>query len=1329
TGAGAAALAATQVLTLGAAGGTVSIPSSTGVLTLGGGIAPSSSGALAKSGPGTVIIPGDSGWLGGVVVNAGTLRAGFGTGGISSLTVASSGVMDFRNASGQALALSGALSLAAGSRLVFELGTSSDRLSTAAAASASGVITLDFQNITGFGAGTYTILSAPLGGLTSGNATYALGLAPAGYNYTINQTDTDVTLGVVTYVPIYWTNSQATGSWATLASGASNWATDSAGTVNYGATPASSDTVVFSFTGAGSSSVVTTLDASYTLDGLQFVSGDGSVASVTVAANGVGNILTLAPSSTSGGLYVGPSAGAAVISAPVVASNASVPSQTWNVDGTGANGSSLAISGPVTFNASVTKAGGGVLTLSGANGGTGSFNLAAGSLNLNSGTAVGQGTFALSPGVTIDNTSGAALALTANNPMTWNNFTFAGTKNLDLGTGSVTLALNTIVTVSASTLTVGGTIGDAGANRSLTKDGAGTLLLGGAVTVGGGLTLQAGSLTLASASTISGGVTLQSGVLTLSSANTINGGVAVNGGTLNLGHAEALAGATLTLGGGSFDDVAGADLNVALAGMTWAGNFSFIGSKNISVGTAPVTLGANIQLTTSAGSLTVNGVIDDGVSTFGLTKAGAGTLVLGGANTYGGDTALLQGSLTFTSNQNLAATTNSLTFGTAGGTTVASLDLSAASATFGGALTVQTNSASANTITIGSGQTLRFNGAVTVGAATGPTTTLLTVTGAGTFTIGAAGAPTNANVQLGNSATTNSSNAATWDMSGLGTFYANLGTGTFRVGDPTNSGGTGTAGSTLILPPTATILATTLTSDSPANTFTQAIKLGSALTTLQVGTITIGGGANRAVGTLDFSTGAGSLTVRDLAGTGRAAMNVQNGSTATASSVSGSVDLTGHSADLMLSTLAIGGRSAGTAAAGTGTFKFDTGTLNATTVNVAARTGTTLTSSTITGTFNLGGGTSTIGTLTLSTNSVALTSGSSTGDAVSTVAISGGTHGIGTVTMGVNTVAAAYASGADTNATINLSGGAVTVSTAFSMGAQNSANNAATTVNTAVSALNISGGSLTLSGTVDLKMGSTTLDVNNAATATIAITGTGALTVGGNITSAVFAGSTVTNTITLNGGTLDMDGGTIGASTAPITLALQSGTLKNLADLNGGGALLKSTSATVILAGTNAYAGNTTFAAGGGVLQLGNSNALPDGSGKGNVDTTNGTLNLNGFSDTINGLAGTGVVDNLAAGTTSTLTVGGNNTTSAFAGTIQNTAAGSSLALVKTGTGTQTFSTANTFTGGTTISGGVVQVDNGGALGNGTITFSGSGVRLAVAGGQTLTNAIVIGSN
>jgi autotransporter-associated beta strand protein len=56
------------------------------------------------------------------------------------------------------------------------------------------------------------------------------------------------------------------------------------------------------------------------------------------------------------------------------------------------------------------------------------------------------------------------------------------------------------------------------------------------------------------------------------------------------------------------------------------------------MGTGAVTLGGNRIVTVSANTLTVGGVIDDGVNIYSLTKTGVGRLNLTAANTYSGDT-------------------------------------------------------------------------------------------------------------------------------------------------------------------------------------------------------------------------------------------------------------------------------------------------------------------------------------------------------------------------------------------------------------------------------------------------------------------------------------------------------------------------------------------------------------------------------------------------------------------------------------------------------------------------------------------------------------------
>jgi len=132
--------------------------------------------------------------------------------------------------------------------------------------------------------------------------------------------------------------------------------------------------------------------------------------------------------------------------------------------------------------------------------------------------------------------------------------------------------------------------------------------------------------------------------------------------------------------------------------------------------------------------------------------------------------------------------------------------------------------------------------------------------------------------------------------------------------------------------------------------------------------------------------------------------------------------------------------------------------------------------------------------------------------------------------------------------------------------------------------------------------------------------------------------------------------------------------------------LTKAGTGNLVLSGANTYGGDTIITA--GKLELGATGVIPDGSGKGNVLLT-GTLDLNSFSETINGLSGTGTVDTVAGGTP-TLTVGGNDATSSFSGVIKNTAG--SLALTKIGAGTLTLSGSNTYIGATTVNQGTLSL-------------------------------------
>lgn len=113
-------------------------------------------------------------------------------------------------------------------------------------------------------------------------------------------------------------------------------------------------------------------------------------------------------------------------------------------------------------------------------------------------------------------------------------------------------------------------------------------------------------------------------------------------------------------------------------------------------------------------------------------------------------------------------------------------------------------------------------------------------------------------------------------------------------------------------------------------------------------------------------------------------------------------------------------------------------------------------------------------------------------------------------------------------------------------------------------------------------------------------------------------------------------------------------------------------------------------------------------------------LNLAGFNDVIGGLTTTNadaldIVANSAAATLSTLTLGANNATASFSGVIGYTGGSNNIAIVKTGTGTQTLSGANIYTGNTTVNGGTLALGAGGSIVNSTNIFINTGGALDIS--------------
>ena len=250
-----------------------------------------------------------------------------------------------------------------------------------------------------------------------------------------------------------------------------------------------------------------------------------------------------------------------------------------------------------TAASTLTKVGSGKVTLNGVNIYTGGTTVTAGTLQLGDAGALGTGTLTLNGG-NLD--SSVVNLVNANNTVqAWNaDFTFVGSQNLDLGTGSVTFSANRQATVTAGTLTVGGAIGG---SFNLTKAGAGTLVLSGNNSASTGATsISGGTLVAAhvSALNITGSVAISTttgaGTLRLATDTSVDAfpitSSSNNPGTIISDRATAGAGITHLLG----------------AAVLGANTYSFQAGSNVTSGTAVVSLASVNVASGSAGTATLN---------------------------------------------------------------------------------------------------------------------------------------------------------------------------------------------------------------------------------------------------------------------------------------------------------------------------------------------------------------------------------------------------------------------------------------------------------------------------------------------------------------------------------------------------------------------------------------------------------------------------------------------------------------------------------------------------------------------------------------------------
>ncbi|WP_237931260.1 autotransporter outer membrane beta-barrel domain-containing protein [Buttiauxella sp. S19-1] len=237
-------------------------------------------------------------------------------------------------------------------------------------------------------------------------------------------------------------------------------------------------------------------------------------------------------------------------------------------------------------------------------------------------------------------------------------------------------------------------------------------------------------------------------------------------------------------------------------------------------------------------------------------------------------------------------------------------------------------------------------------------------------------------------------------------------------------------------------------------------------------------------------------------------------------------------------------------------------------------------------------------------------------------------------------------------------------------------------------------GKLVLSGTNTYSGGT---DINGGTVSISSDSGLGAASgalsiTGGTLETTATMASARATSLNTGGATLDVDGGT--------TLTLNGA-------VSGSGALTKIDSGTLVLAGTNTYSGGTNFNA--GKIQVSSDAGLGAATGAltfngGSLETT--TTMTSDRSATINAGSATFDVD---SGTTLTMN-----------GIISGTGA-----LNKADAGTLLLTTANTWSGGTTISGGSLKLTNTDGAGSGTVNINAAaGLELALASASVFDNVL-----
>ena len=1004
----------------------------------------------------------------------------------------------------------------------------------------------------------------------------------------------------------------------------------------------------------------------------------------------------------------------------------------------------------------------------------GGVTLTAGTLDINNTKALGgatSSTFAINGG-TIDNTSGGAIAMGINYPITiGGNFAFTGTNDLGLGSGAVGLGGATrTITANAGTLTFSGIIGTA-SDGGIIKAGAGTMAINGLNTFTGGLTVKKGTVSSSQA----GATGFGNGALNLGNTtggNSDNATVLYSGASLLVANTitvSAGSSGTLTIEGqtstNTFTGSIALNNNLTVDNLTAAQTTTFKGAVTENGSAQTITKGSGAGIVTfSTGGVTIGAggltLANNGGTLFTVTNGasgvgGSGALVLN-ANSTGGIT--VGGTVGV---NNSGAITNS---GSSNGTTTIAGPIGT------NVSSVNENSAGGSALVLNGANTFTGglniqNGTVKVGVATAAgagTVTIGSVGNSGTLDlnaqtetiIGLATAGTAANQTIGNSgsalATLSYTGATTSTFGGIIKDVLPGGTSTTAV-----TVNNASANLTLSGANTYTGL-TTVTAGTLKIGTANAINSGNALTTAAAGTFDLNGnnqtlGVLTNAGTITSSVGTPTLTFGGAAGSTSpgsltGAMNIIFNNGAVASTLAGSWSNSGN--------ITLNANDVGSITLSTGTVN-NTGSIT----NSGSSSGLTTISAVI-GT-NVNGG-----VFQNSTSSVLALSGANT--FTSGLTIQKGTlQASGTTALGAGLVTVGSVGN---SATLDLNGGSRTIISLASAGTV--ANQTIGNSSSAAATLNYTGATTSTFGGVIKDVvgggtGTTAVTVNNAS-ANLTLSGAdtysglttvtaGTLNITGDATGTsggltISAGGTVnlgsnkglgTGTLTWNGAIDNTSGSAITSQTVNPAIVLQSGifstsagnathnltlgsgaatiTASRTVTLNGnndavtiGGGLTNTSAAAITLTVNNgaSSAGNTLTLAGGYNLSSSNVAPITD------VFSGSGAINISGAVANGAGVTGNG----LTYSGTGVMTLGGTNT---YSGLTTTSGAGGALVISGDETGTS---------GGLTVSGAtaIADINSNKALGTGTLTWngiidntSGSAITSQLVGTQP---AIVIGA-